>query len=205
MSLVWLLSPASIVIMRGSVGCGLCDGTRGLLTCVAAGSATGSDTFVICAVVARVVGNARILTLFVVVRILMAAVASWVRYGLELGPVVDRGDLDGRCHCHRSHLGLGSMRWWPAALRVASSGTGCTLTTGCAATHRRGSASMVLVLAFDCPHVRIRLFLLIWRVGGLLAPACSVVSRCLVDHAWLHVVVTYDILLDFGVVLIFRA
>ena len=95
MSLVWLLGPVSIVIMRGGVGCGLCDGAGGLLPRMAAGSATGSDTFVICAVVARVVGNAGILALFVFVRILMAAVASWVRYGLELGPVVDSSDLDG--------------------------------------------------------------------------------------------------------------
>ena len=64
---------------------------------------------------------------------------------------------------------------------------------------------MVLALAFDCSHVCIRLFLLIWRVGGLLALAWAAVSCCLADHGWLHVVVTYDILLDFGVVLIFRA
>ena len=95
MSIVWLLGPISIVIMRGGVGCGLCDGTRGLFPRMAAAPSAGSNTFVICAVVARVVGNAGILTLFVFVRILMASVASWVRYGLELGPVVDSSDLDG--------------------------------------------------------------------------------------------------------------
>ena len=62
---------------------------------MAIGSTAGDDAFVISVVVIRAVSDAGVLTLHVFVHVLMAAMTSRVRYGLELGPVVDSSDLDG--------------------------------------------------------------------------------------------------------------
>ena len=89
-----LLGPTPIVIMRRSVGCGLCNCTRRHLSVVAVGSAAGDEAFVI-VVVIRAVSDAGVLTLHVFVPFLVAAMTSRVGYGLELGPVVDSSDLYG--------------------------------------------------------------------------------------------------------------
>jgi len=93
MALAGLLGAAAAVVMRRAVGCGLCDRTRGHLSGV--GSTTGDEAFVIGVVVVRAVGDALVLPLHALIHVLMAAMPSRVGYGLQLGPVVDSGNLDG--------------------------------------------------------------------------------------------------------------
>ena len=204
MTLTGLLGPTPIVIMWRSVGCSLCNCTRGHLSGVTVGSAAGDEAFVISVVVIGSVSDAWVLTLHVFVHVLMAAMTSRVGYGLELGPVVDSSDLDGRCHCHGRHLGLGSMLC-SVSLSMASTRTIGSLAARYSTAHCRGSASVVFVLCFDCSQLCWCLFLLILRVRALLALVLSVIGSCLAHHACVYLVVAYNILLDLWVVLILWA